>query len=428
MDLHPRRTERPYFNGLTWNTMGRFLSWLALSIPLVIFAMGIAPTAAATGADDDSAGAQVSGEVDEHFDFDAAPDRAAPPWPLATFLGDNSVDFTGSASDLFAAGNLVRVGGLVDGNAFVAGQTVDLKNGAVTGDLFVAAETLTLDEDLQEDVYMVGGNCRLDEDAVVRGNVYMGCGTAVIAGTVGGSIVGGGGEVTLNGPVGGDVELEVGHLTLGSEADIGGDLRYASPDEAKVDGDSAVGGAVDFTQAEQWDDDDQGHKQGHGHQGPGFVGFFLKHVWALLSALLVGFVIIALLGDRFRRPIAPLLEQPGKSLGIGFVLLVCVPVASLIAIALILTLPMGVIGLVLYAVAIYLAALLPALALGRLILERSFGKEDPSPYASLALGLLILHLLFAIPLFGALIHVVVASAGLGALYLASNRESGAPEA
>jgi len=127
-----------------------------------------------------------------------------------------------------------------------------------------------------------------------------------------------------------------------------------------------------------------------------------------------------MLGPLARRASDALAAQPGKSLGIGFVALVVVPVAAVVLIAMLLTWPLGVFGLMLYLLATYVAALIPALALGQLIMERTFGKDEPSPYASLALGLVILHLLFAIPFFGFLLQVVAISAGLGAIYLLHN--------
>ncbi len=426
MTTHRSRREVAYHSGLSLSVLTRLLSWLVLCVPLTIAGFAAAQPA--------EVAPPATGEVDAAFEFDApappappastaapaSPAAPAPPaaadHPLATFLGDEKVAFDTVASDLFAAGKIVEITGLVTGNAFVAGQLVELEHGRIAGDLFTAGETVTLEQEVGSDLYIVGGACRIERDAVVTGNVYVGCGDVVVEGTVGGSIVGGGGEVTLDGPVGGDVELETGAIKIGPGAEIRGDLTYRAPDEAQIDGGAVIGGTVDFTRAEDYEEGGCHAEHHEQHQGPGFFGFWLGHTWSFLGALVVGFVLIALLGATARRPVAALLDEPGKSLGIGFVLLFAVPIGAVIAIALILSLPLGVITLMLYGVAVYVAALIPAMALGRMILERSFGKDDPSPYAALALGLVILHLLFAIPIFGFLIHVVAASAGLGAMF------------
>ena len=79
-------------------------------------------------------------------------------------------------------------------------------------------------------------------------------------------------------------------------------------------------------------------------------------------------------------------------------------------------LPLGIIGLVLYGVAIYLSQIPVSLLIGKLIIMQ---KKEPDSIGSmigaLALGLVILLVLGLIPVIGWIINLLVIIFGLGAL-------------
>ena len=153
--------------------------------------------------------------------------------------------------------------------------------------------------------------------------------------------------------------------------------------------------------------------------GPSVLGWLFKRAWLYLGALIVGCVLLRISGRRFGRFADALIDQPGRSVGIGFVSLVTVPAFAVLAMVLVLPLQLGVLTTLLYLVALYVAGIIAALAIGRWILNR-MGRTGASAYAALALGLLALHLLLPIPFLGFVVRLVAVVAGLGAMWVAAH--------
>jgi cytoskeletal protein CcmA (bactofilin family) len=319
--------------------------------------------------------------------------------------------------DLFSAAQEIRVTGVVQDNAFVAAERVTIDvDGRIEGDLLAAAGEIYIEGEVLGDVYAVGGEIKVAPGGVVHGDMWTGCGELTHDGRIDGHLKTGAGKVTVNGHVGGDADLEVGELVLGPDATIGGDLDYQGPNETTVPETATVGGEVGFTYVEKTEGDED--------EGGSVILSLLFHIWMYIAALIVGCVLLWLGGASARRFGDALIAQPGRSVGLGFVMLVVIPVAAIMACVLVLTLQLGLLTGVLYAIALYLAGLITALAIGTLVLRRGFGKDAPSAYAALALGLLLLHLLMAIPFVGFLVKLVAIVAGLGAMYVALRNGNG----
>ena len=332
----------------------------------------------------------------------------------ATFLGDEYVEATEPASDVFLFGKQAVISTEVQDNALLVAQVAEVRDGFVDGDLLAVGEVITIDAPVAGDVYAFGGTLQIKDEGVVGGDIYIGAGKLVVEGKVGGQIQGGVGAAFIDGPVGEICELEVGELRLGENAHIAGDLVYSAPEQAIIEGGAVIAGVTQFTEVvseecEGCDDDDDGS----------ILGWLFMHIWLFLAALLTGSVLIRITGPAASRTSAALLGQPGRSLGLGFVAMIVIPVASLMAIALVIPMPLGFIGLALYGIAFYVTGLIAAHAVGRALMRRFTGRDEVSPYASLAVGLLVVQFFLAIPFVGFLARMAILSAGLGALWVAS---------
>jgi len=335
------------------------------------------------------------------------------PAPIAGFAtrADDKVVVEDTVTDLFAAGQEVTIRGTVLDNAFAAGQTVTLDGGRVEGDLFVAAGMVLIDGEVLGDLYGFSGDLRITPRAVIHGDVRVGVGDLTHEGTIEGMLEVGAGMASLDGRIGGDAKLEVGELTLGPNAILGGDLIYEAPLSTEILDPTQISGIVDFTQVEASDEtcsDD----------GPNVLGWLLKRAWLYFGALIVGCVLLRLSGRRFGRFADALIDQPGRSVGIGFVSLVSIPAFAVLAMVLVLPLQLGVLTTLLYLVALYVAGIIASLAIGRWLLNR-MGRTEASAYAALALGLLALHLLLPVPFLGFVVRLVAVVAGLGAMWVAA---------
>ena len=271
----------------------------------------------------------------------------------------------------------------------------------------VFAANSTIDGEIDGDLVAFTGALALGEQARVTGNVIVCGGRFDLRGTIDGDLVVIGGEVDVDARVGGDARIEADAVKLGSAARIAGDLTYTSRRELERDDGAVVGGEVVREEQPQEEDDDSG----------GTFGVVWR-IWSTLSAMLVGLVLVAL----FRRFLPDVQRTiSGEAVMgtlIGFGAFLVVPAASLLAILLLISAPLGVIGLLLFLVALYLAKMPVAVWLGRRLLSLA-GASDPSPYLAILLGLLVLNLLFVVPFLGKLIWLVAIWLGLGTIVLAT---------
>jgi cytoskeletal protein CcmA (bactofilin family) len=331
-------------------------------------------------------------------------------------------DFSDVANDLFVWAWLPTISGNVADNAFIGGQKVDLvAEGVIGGDLFLFAQTARIDGRVGGDLYSFVGDLTIGDTGAVEGAIYGSSGGLTINGTVGGPISYAGGAVVLNGTVHGDVSIEVGELEVGPRAVIEGDLRYESAREASIDPGARISGQLRYFAPREDAEEEERAPSGSWFS----VWSVMWGCWWFLASFFVGAVALALGGDAARRPAACLASQPALGLGFGFVVAVVLPAASIVAIILLVTLPLGLLTLLIYVIAVYLARLVASQTIGDRLLRWVRGGREPSAYAPLALGLLLFYFLTKIPYVGFLIWLAAVIAGLGGIFLAVRARKGA---
>lgn len=337
------------------------------------------------------------------------------------YVGAGTVTIDGTINgDLWAAGSKIIVNGIVTGSVMAVGQTIDI-SGDVGHAVRVAGTTISIRGNVDGDLMVAGGDVNIASTAEVKGDVLLGAGNVRIDGLIEGDIKGGGGEVTISNGVEGDVELKVESLTILSTADIGGDLSYTSEDKADVRSGAQIGGVTT-------------HKLPPVKEEPSipfpltlFSG--IVKIIGFLMALITGLVIILIAPRRLTSIAEAIRSRPGPSAGWGAIILFLTPIAAIIVCLTIVGIPVGLIALALWGIAIYLAQIPVGLLIGRLILGRFRAVEGKAiMVGALALGLLILKLLGLIPYAGFFIGLAIAIFGLGAgVALIRMRRAGAED-
>ncbi len=312
--------------------------------------------------------------------------------------------------DIFLWGQSVTLAGRVGHNAFFGAQTGTVA-GHVEGDVFAWAGGITVSGEIDGDLYVGTGGATIMEGAEIHGNLLCFCGSLNMDGSVGGALLGSAGGASISGTVYA-IDMEVGQLTLTETAVVLGDITYESNDEAEIADTAQIGGQLNWNREVESDDEDEAD------EAPGFSFWSIGwKIWAYLSNLIVGAVFLLLGGSAARAPAARLRSAPAPGLGFGFVVTVVFPVACLVAIALIVTLPLGILGLMIFALAAFIARLVTAQFVGDWLLGR-LGSAGSSEYLSLAAGLLLLFVVAEIPYVGFLIRMVAIILGIGGIYLA----------
>ena len=165
-----------------------------------------------------------------------------------------------------------------------------------------------------------------------------------------------------------------------------GDLRYRAREEATIP-DGVVEGEVAYEPRARSDDNESRAFL----TGGDALGSALQMLWAFI----LGSVVLALFPRATHAIVDNVGREPLLNLGIGFVLLFVVPISSIVAMALVVTIPLSIAALLLYVIAAYVAKLPVALAVGRWLLARA-GRPDASAYLALLVGLLPIYVVLTL--------------------------------
>ncbi len=377
--------------------------------------------------------------------------------------------------DLFVGGNTVIVDGTVNGDLIAGGQTVVI-NGKVTGNVIAAGSSVTVNGEVGYDVIAAGGAVTIGPNARIKYNAYTaGASVESQAGSqIGGSLVIGAGQGLVSGQISNDLlagasrlrlESTVGRnakiaantsnsgfspsyynygpnmpsmpfvpagLTFGAEAHVAGSLEYISTQTVA----GATNVATNVTHTLPPQDQQLSWELAQQHNTTSAVFDALRRLVALL---LVGSLIAWLAPRWITAPAEKLLSHPLPSLGMGLVGLVAAPITWFVALGVIilvavvfgllslggltgLTLLAGfpILGLAFVAILFVLSYLCQAIVAylgGRWILSHTRPEWNNKIFGPLLIGLFILGLLFAVPVAGGLLQLLIVLAGLGAIAL-----------
>jgi cytoskeletal protein CcmA (bactofilin family) len=312
--------------------------------------------------------------------------------------------------DLFAAGNSLTVNGTVNGNVFLVGQEVTV-NGAVSRGARITANNATIAGSIGEDLLLFGNSTGIHGGASIGRDLIATVSSLTLDGMVQRRFAGNAQTVTLNGSVGSNIDIGVGDLTITEDASIGGDLTYRSDQMAEIAGGADIGGDVNHEMVGEADTE------------TGFsIGSFVPSIIGLIMTAVYGTALLLVFPRLTVAASNQLLENTIMSIGMGIVFLIVVPIVSVLVMITVIGIPLGLIALLLYGIALFSAQVFVGMTLGRLILSFvADGKRRLIQFLGLLLGLLILFGVSFIPYVGPWAPLVVVILGLGGLMLAIGR-------
>lgn len=320
-----------------------------------------------------------------------------------TIIVDGTVN-----GDLWAVGKTITVNGTVNGSIVAIGETVAV-NGDVARAARLAGATVEVSGSVGSDLIVFGGDARIASTAKIDGDFILGVGNVCVDGLVAGDIKGRAGEVTITSTIGGDVELDVESLTIAPAASIQGNLTYTSETEADIRSGARVGGKTTHNVPEV-------KKTAKTAFAAGIAGMVTSKVLGFLMILVAGMIIILIAPGRSAAVADSIRGRPWLSLGWGAVILFATPVAAIMVCITVIGIPVGLIALALWGIAIYLSQIFVGLFIGRWIIGYFRQVETKAMLiGALAAGLAILSLLRLIPFLSFFIWLAIALFGIGAV-------------
>lgn len=324
----------------------------------------------------------------------------------------------------FYSGNKVEINGNVDGTAFVAGQEVTI-NGDIKGDLFAAGQEVTITGKIYGNLYAAGQKVlvkgQVTGDAFIAGEKAETAGEAVFnrdlmvgaqsvnqLGPVERQMFAVGGHVVLNGRIGDNARLTADNLEVQDGALIKGKLVYLSPKQASVSEKAKIGEGTEWKKAAPRQQKEQ----------KTFVSQLLGVIIGILGALLVWFIGITVKQNFWIDLIRPIGSEPVKTIGIGALTLIMVPILAIILMVTVVGLPVGILLVLAYGITLYLAKIISAVFIGNWLAARFNWPTLHRGVWLVLLGLAIIAVVTRIPFVGFLFTLAIVFAGLGAVAMA----------
>lgn len=303
--------------------------------------------------------------------------------------------------DVLAAGQNVLVSGQIQGSVMAAGADVTVR-GPVGDDVRVAGMHVTLEAPIGDNLQAFGGTVTLNRASRVQRDADIAGSEVQIEGKIGRNLDVGAENVRLAGEVGGSVRVNATRISVLPGTVIHGDLLVSGPNPPEIASEARVLGHVGYRFVDT------------GSAGSSAGSWLFGWLFQALSLLLMGAIAIAYSPRWVERVGETLVRHPGLAALTGLSGLVVVPLAFIVLLITLIGLPLAFLILVLYVAMLLLAGVFVACLLGGW-LSRQFKHPESSPYAHLAVGVLVLSVLMAMPWIGWLIRLAVLILGSGAL-------------
>jgi len=331
---------------------------------------------------------------------------------FVTVAANETVDDT-----LLAAGNIVRMEGVVNGDLLAFGKTVEVRgtvkgdvvsfakrtvvSGTVEGNIYNFSNSLDLDGQLGHSMYGLMESLHVNDRGRVGGGIVVAAGDVSFEGEVKRSVTMAASNADVSGSIGRELTMAGDRLTLTNTARIGGNLSARVHQLKNVhiaDGATIVGQR-----------DIQAQVRKSKFTRPRF--YFHQAIW-LAAAMLVGWLGLVLFPGFFQAS-AQAVRSGWRSLGLGVAVLAGVPLAIVVIGITLVGIPASLMLLAVYLAAIYLAKIWVGAFLGRILLKPA-GTAKSDWLLGLLVGLLVLTIVGFIPYLGGLVHWGVVCLGLGA--------------
>ena len=313
-------------------------------------------------------------------------------------------------SDIFVTGARARIDGTVDGDLFFFGQSIDISghikgdailfaqsvrvNGQIDGNIRSFANNLTITGTVAKNVLTFNEVVNLDSAGKVEGSLTTFAQSVGIDGRLGRDLMAMAGETIISGTIEGEVRAKGRNMSIASSAQVSGPIRYEGDNPASVAAGAKLASPVQFTKMQ--------HKSRYTE-----AHYYVWRVIWTAAFVLFGMVLFLLL-PKFAGETVSAGERFGAPVGLGVLVFFGVPIAAVIACVTVVGIPLGVLTLGLWLLAVFTAEIVVGTVVGNWILGKP--ADTWGLIGRMAAGFVIVRIVFT-PL--AQVHVIGPLVGLG---------------
>jgi cytoskeletal protein CcmA (bactofilin family) len=308
--------------------------------------------------------------------------------------------------DLVFVGMTAGLDGEVDGSVAAVGYNFNM-SGRCRNTVRVLARGVDIDGHIERNLIAFGENVIIGRDGWVEKDVHFGATSLTIQGRVGGLVKGKGGEIFISGQVDGDVDVKGDDLVIQPTAIIGGELKFCGKKAPKIEPGAQILGKISHNAPEE--------KEKSGYT----LGDFFIDVWSFLALILTGGIMLAFCGTFPVEVTNQIKSQWLKSITLGFVFVVCLPIMAAILLVTLIGIPLGLMILVCWVILFYLAKIFGGMVIAEWLLRKLRGGRPARVFWTMILGIAIVVILMNVPFLGVGLKIVFVLLTFGAFFLAA---------
>ena len=293
----------------------------------------------------------------------------------------------------FGLDTIVKKGEKIEGGLSAFGANVEIA-GTVNGGLEAFGANIVISGENQGDLRFAGANVMLSGEFldIVKG---------ISA------------NLTISGIFENDLKVRAARITIAPTAVIKGDLAYSTALFERKEGSQIMGKVVQLETVEgkAW-----ARNKRHYEKGPHYLAKSLFSIISTIALLIVGLLVNYFLPRHIEEIVSTISGSIWKSLGIGLIFLIVVPLCIIISLFTVIGIPAGIISAFLYITMIYISRVYVGLWIGRKLLgnfKESFTSFFFWPFVA---GTIIIGILLLIPVIGWLLRFFLLLIGLGAMW------------
>lgn len=302
--------------------------------------------------------------------------------------------------DSAIAGNIIDMAGNIDGIGFIAGQTINIKGKLEYG--FIAGQNITINGNITKNIYAAGQTITFTKNASIGRDIFLAADTITLNGNLERNINISAAKVIIeNGTtINGNINIDTSEIIIKDNVKIEGTLKYNNTAKETISKNAQIAKTQTYKKA----DNNQINKTE-----------ILQSILNMVVVFLCITILIPQTIDKTEKIYNNKNTKYIKNIGIGFLLLICIPLISILLLVSNIGIYLGLIIAGLYLIALYISFIISGFILGNLLLKKLMNLNT-NKYLSGIIGIILLKLLMLIPVFGTILGLIALTLGLSTIW------------
>ncbi len=220
-------------------------------------------------------------------------------------------------------------------------------------------------------------------------------------------------DLTISGIFEDDLEVRAARITIAPTAVIKGDLAYSTALYERKEGSQIMGKVV---QLETMEGKAWARNKRPQEKDPDYLAKSLIWIISTIALIIVGLLVNYFLPKHTEEIVSTISGSIWKSLGIGLIFIIVVPLCIIISLFTAIGIPAGIISAFLYITMIYISRVYVGLWIGRKLLGNFKESSTAFFFWPFVAGTIIIGILLLIPVIGWLLRFFLLLIGIGAMW------------